>query len=46
MEADAHVMTDVSISIGAVMKPAGLDASEGVLSGGLSEGRLRPAVEG
>ena len=27
-----HVMTDVSISIGAVMKPAGLDASEGVLS--------------
>jgi branched-chain amino acid transport system substrate-binding protein len=29
-----HVMTDVSISIGAVMKPAGLDASEGVLSAG------------
>jgi branched-chain amino acid transport system substrate-binding protein len=29
-----HLMTDVSISIGAVMKPAGLDASEGVLSGG------------
>src|SRR5215831_1544836 len=27
-----HLMTDVSISIGAVMKPAGLDASEGVLS--------------
>ncbi|MBV8925210.1 MAG: ABC transporter substrate-binding protein [Bradyrhizobium sp.] len=27
-----HVMTDVSASIGAVMKPAGLDASEGVLS--------------
>jgi ABC-type branched-subunit amino acid transport system substrate-binding protein len=27
-----HVMTDVSISIGAVMKPAGLDASEGILS--------------
>jgi ABC-type branched-subunit amino acid transport system substrate-binding protein len=27
-----HVMTDVSISIGAVMKPAGLEASEGVLS--------------
>ncbi|MFB9262310.1 ABC transporter substrate-binding protein [Bradyrhizobium erythrophlei] len=27
-----HVMTDVSISIGAVMKPAGLDASEGVVS--------------
>src|SRR5690348_8300628 len=29
-----HVMTDVSISIGAVMKPAGLDASQGVLSAG------------
>jgi branched-chain amino acid transport system substrate-binding protein len=29
-----HVMTDVSVSIGAVMKPAGLDASEGVLSAG------------
>src|SRR6185437_5323942 len=29
-----HVMTDVSISIGAVMKPAGLEASEGVLSAG------------
>ena len=27
-----HVMTDVSISIGSVMKPAGLEASEGVLS--------------
>src|ERR1700737_1549321 len=29
-----HVMTDVSISIGAVMQPAGLQASEGVLSAG------------
>lgn len=29
-----QVMTDVSISIGAVMKPAGLEASEGVLSAG------------
>ena len=29
-----HLMTDVSISIGAVMKPAGLAASEGVLSAG------------
>ena len=27
-----HLLTDVSVSIGAVMKPAGLDASEGVLS--------------
>ncbi len=27
-----HILTDVSVSIGAVMKPAGLDASEGVLS--------------
>jgi branched-chain amino acid transport system substrate-binding protein len=27
-----HIMTDVSVSIGAVMKPAGLEASEGVLS--------------
>ena len=27
-------MTDVSISIGAVMKPAGLEASEGMLSAG------------
>jgi len=27
-----HVLTDVSTSIGAVMKPAGLEASEGVLS--------------
>ncbi len=27
-----HLMTDVSISIGSVMKPAGLEASEGVLS--------------
>jgi branched-chain amino acid transport system substrate-binding protein len=27
-----HVMTDVSVSIGAVMQPAGLAASEGVLS--------------
>src|ERR1700754_3076777 len=29
-----HLMTDVSISIGAGMKPAGLDASEGVLWAG------------
>jgi len=29
-----HLLTDVSLSIGAVMKPAGLDASEGVLSAG------------
>jgi branched-chain amino acid transport system substrate-binding protein len=29
-----HLMTDVSISIGAVMKPAGLEASEGILSAG------------
>src|SRR5215813_11068983 len=29
-----HLLTDVSISIGAVMKPASLDASEGVLSAG------------
>jgi ABC-type branched-subunit amino acid transport system substrate-binding protein len=29
-----HLLTDVSISIGAVMKPAGLDASEGILSAG------------
>jgi branched-chain amino acid transport system substrate-binding protein len=29
-----HVMTDVSISIGAVMKPAGFEASEGILSAG------------
>jgi len=27
-----HIMTDVSVSIGAVMKPAGLEASEGTLS--------------
>ena len=27
-----HLMTDVSVSIAAVMKPAGFDASEGVLS--------------
>ena len=27
-----HLMTDVSVSIGAVMKPAGFDASEGMLS--------------
>jgi branched-chain amino acid transport system substrate-binding protein len=27
-----HLMTDVSISIGAVMKPAGFEASEGILS--------------
>lgn len=27
-----HLLTDVSISIGAVMKPAGFEASEGVLS--------------
>ena len=29
-----HLMTDVSISIGSVMKPAGFEASEGVLSAG------------
>jgi len=29
-----HLMTDVSISIGAVMKPAGFEASEGILSAG------------
>ncbi|MGB3866588.1 MAG: ABC transporter substrate-binding protein [Xanthobacteraceae bacterium] len=29
-----HLLTDVSLSIGAVMKPAGFDASEGVLSAG------------
>jgi ABC-type branched-subunit amino acid transport system substrate-binding protein len=27
-----HLLTDVSVSIGSVMKPAGLEASEGVLS--------------
>jgi ABC-type branched-subunit amino acid transport system substrate-binding protein len=27
-----HLMTDVSVSIGAVMKPAGFEASEGILS--------------
>ncbi len=29
-----HLITDVSISIGAVMKPAGFDAAEGILSAG------------
>jgi len=29
-----HLLTDVSISIGAVMKPAGLENSEGILSAG------------
>jgi branched-chain amino acid transport system substrate-binding protein len=29
-----HVLTDVSISIGAVMKPAGFEASQGILSAG------------
>src|SRR5215472_10796854 len=29
-----HLLTDVSVSIGAVMKPAGLEASEGILSAG------------
>src|SRR6202521_640377 len=29
-----HLMTDVSISIGAVMRPAGLENSEGILSAG------------
>ncbi|SDJ96569.1 MULTISPECIES: ABC transporter substrate-binding protein [Bradyrhizobium] len=29
-----HLMTDASISIGTVMQPAGLDASEGILSAG------------
>ena len=29
-----HLMTDVAISIGAVMKPAGFEASEGILSAG------------
>ncbi|MDE2241219.1 MAG: ABC transporter substrate-binding protein [Bradyrhizobium sp.] len=29
-----HLLTNVSISIGAVMKPAGLEASEGILSAG------------
>jgi branched-chain amino acid transport system substrate-binding protein len=27
-----HLIGDLSISIGAVMRPAGLDASEGILS--------------
>jgi branched-chain amino acid transport system substrate-binding protein len=29
-----HLLTDVSISIGSVMKPAGLEASEGILTAG------------
>jgi branched-chain amino acid transport system substrate-binding protein len=37
-----HLMTDVSISIGAVMKPAGLDASEGILSAGYLKDTLDP----
>ncbi len=41
-----QVMTDVSISIGAVMKPAGLEASRRRAVGRLPEGRLRSAVEG
>ena len=31
-ELEWNVLTDVSVSIGAVMKPAGLEASEGILS--------------
>ena len=29
-----HILTDVSTSIGSVMKPAGLDAAEGIISAG------------
>src|SRR6202789_361306 len=37
-----HLMTDVSISIGAVMKPAGFEASEGVLSAGYLKDASNP----
>ncbi len=40
-----HLMTDVSISIGSVMKPAGLDASEGRAVGRLPQGCVRSAME-
>src|ERR1700740_2479838 len=41
-----HLMTDVSISIGAVMKPAGLEASEGVLSAGYLKDASDPQWKG
>src|SRR3978361_251902 len=40
-----HIVTDVSISIGAVMKPAGFEASEGVLSAGYLMDASVPQVE-
>ena len=39
-------MTDVSQSIAAVMKPAGLEKSKGVITGGLRQGPDRRALEG
>ena len=37
-----HILTNVSISIGAVMKPAGIDASQGVLSADYRKDPLDP----
>ena len=39
-----HIMTNVSASVGAVLKPAGLDNSSGYPQRGLSDGRHRPAM--
>ncbi|HLZ01355.1 MAG TPA: ABC transporter substrate-binding protein [Bradyrhizobium sp.] len=41
-----HLLTDVSISIGAVMKPAGLEASEGILSAGYLKDASDPQWKG
>jgi ABC-type branched-subunit amino acid transport system substrate-binding protein len=40
-----HLMTDVSISIGAVMKPAGFEAGEGVLSAGYLKDASDPQLK-
>ena len=41
-----HLMTDVSISIGAVMKPAGFEAGQGILSAGYLKDASDPQWKG
>ena len=41
-----HFLNSVSSSIGATIKPAGFDASQGIISSAYTQGSDRPAVEG
>src|SRR5262249_17364158 len=41
-----HIMTNISVSVGAVLKPAGLDNAKGILSAGFQMDVTDPQWEG